>query len=207
MYTTTYGVIRGVELEIDIQEIIENIRAEVQITSVERLKTFDTTTKQVKDTTTIKIGFRISYLPRRVILFDGLLKEVNFFLPRPMFCTVCIINYGHMKKKCRSRIKRCPVCGDDVDDQNAHSCMGPNCRFCFTNHITNSKDCEERKIQIKIRNTMTIKKTTYRDAKKVVAEKLNLNIERDVTNFPNLSINTSRLNNLNKMNEVVNGQI
>lgn len=204
MYTTTYGVIRGVELEIDIQEIIDNIKAEVQITSIERLKTFDVTTKQLKETATIKIGFRASYLPRRIILFDGLIKEVNFFLPRPMFCTSCV-NYGHMKKKCRSKIKRCPICGDDISDNDQHTCLGPNCRFCITNHTTNSKDCEERKIQIKIRNTMTIKKTTYRDAKKAVAEKLNLNFERDVTQFPNLSLNTSRLNNLNKMNDVING--
>lgn len=164
MYTTTYGVIRNIELEIDITEIMENIRAEVPITKVERLKSFDSTTKVLTDTTTIKIGFRSSFLPRRVVLFDGLLKEVNFFLPHPMYCSDCV-NYGHMKKKCRSKVKRCPICGDDIVN-NEHSCLGPNCRFCLNKHITNSKDCDERKVQIKIRNTMTVRKTTYIEKQK-----------------------------------------
>lgn len=202
MFTTTYGVIRNIEIEIDVNELMDNIKAEVPIIKIERLKTFDSVNKVLKDTETVKIGFRASYLPRRVMLFDGLIKDVKFFLPRPMFCTECI-TYGHMKKKCRSRTKRCAICGEDTNSKDPHKCLGPNCRFCLNNHITNSRDCDEREVQIKIRNTMTIKKTSFREAKKYVAEKSNLPIEKNLTNFPNLSLNTARINNMNKLNDVI----
>lgn len=203
MYTTAYGVIKNIETEIDLTELQENIRAEVPITSIERLKSFNPTTKTSEDTTIIKIGFRASYLPRRVILYEGLIKEVTFYLPRPMFCTSCV-SYGHTKKKCRSRKLRCNVCGEELDNDNQHKCQGQNCRFCLNNHITNSRNCEERLIQIKIRNTMTTRKTTFREAKKLVAERLNIiPIDTSITNFPNLSINTARINHTNKFNEIL----
>lgn len=202
MYTTTYGVIRNVELDIDITELKGEIRAEVPITNIERIKKYDHMTKTLSDTTLIKIAFRSAYLPRKVLLYDGLVKEVNFFLPRPMFCTECV-SYGHMKKKCRSKVKRCQVCGEEIIN-NEHICQGQNCRFCLEKHVTNSKNCEERNIQIKIRNTMTVKKTTYREAKKIVAEKFNVIPEKNIETFPNLSLNTARINNLSKLSEIVN---
>lgn len=207
MYTTTYGIIRGIENEIEINELKENIKAEVAITSMERLKYFDQKTKTLNETTTIKIGFRSSYLPRRVVLYEGILKEVAFFLPRPMFCTNCV-TYGHTKKKCKSKIKRCTICGDDQKLDDQHLCKGNNCRFCLDPHITNSKLCDERKTQIKIKNLMTTKKIAYRDAKKITMERLNTaqNIDSSIVNFPNLSYNTSRINNINKMNNILQKQ-
>lgn len=206
MFTTTYGVIRDVENEIPLQEIRDNIKAECVISSVERLKSFDPISRTLSDTTTVKIGFRSTYLPRRVSLFDGILKEVSYYLPRPMFCTDCV-SYGHTKKKCRSRIKRCMKCGQETksDDNHIDICNESNCRFCLSNHITNSKDCDERKIQIRIRNTMTKKKITYREAKKLVSDNLKLDntIDMSPTNFPNLSINTARINHINKFNAIL----
>lgn len=204
MYTNTYGVIKNIDIEIDLEEIKENIRAEVPIISLERIKSFNHSTKTLNDTPFVKIGFRASYLPRRVILYDGLIKEVTFYLPKPMFCTQCI-SYGHMKKKCHSKIKRCAVCGDSLEENLNHQCKGQNCRFCLNDHITNSKNCEERKVQIKVRNFMTRRKVTYREAKKLVAEKFNI-VPIDTTStiqFPNLSLNTARLNNISKVNEVI----
>lgn len=203
MYTTAYGVIKNIETEIDLKELQENIRAEVPITSIERLKSFNPNTRTTEDTTIVKIGFRASYLPRRVILFEGLIKDVTFYLPRPMYCTSCV-SYGHTKKKCRSRRSRCTVCGEEKEGEDQHNCQGQNCRFCLNNHITNSKNCEERKIQIKIRNAMTTRKITFREAKKLVAERLNIvPVDTSITNFPNLSINTARINHTNKFNEIL----
>lgn len=204
MFTTTYGVIRDVENEILLQDLKDNIRAECVISSIERLKSFDPTSKTLSDTTTVKIGFRSTYLPRKVSLFDGILKEVSYYLPRPMFCTECV-SYGHTKKKCRSSIKRCTKCGLEIKRDDNHICNENNCRFCLSNHITNSKDCDERKIQIKIRNTMTKKKITYREAKQLVSDNLKIDntIDMSPTNFPNLSINTARINHINKFNTIL----
>lgn len=202
MYTTTYGIVKGIETDIHIDEIKQNIRSEVAITSVERIMSYDRTKKVQFESTIIKIGFRASYLPRKVVLFEGILKDVTFYLPRPMYCTDCV-NYGHTKKKCKSNIKRCNTCGDTLQKDSEHSCKGVNCRFCVKNHATNSKECDERNVQIKIRNTMTIKKTSYREAKKIVAARLNIAIDNSITNFPNLSLNTSRINNINKFNDTI----
>lgn len=205
MYTNTYGVIKNIDIEIELEEISDNIKAEVPIISLERIKSYNHTTKTLNDTSFVKIGFRASYLPRRVFLYEGLIKDVTYYLPKPMFCTQCI-SYGHMKKRCHSRIKRCAVCGEPLEENLDHQCKGQNCRFCLNDHITNSKNCEERKIQIKIRNVMTKKKVTYREAKKLVAEKLNFVPILDTTStiqFPNLSMNTARINNINKVNDIL----
>ena len=201
MFTTTYGIIKFIDIDISNDELKNNLKSEYEVINVERIKRFNKNEQKLEDTHLMKIAFRSTSIPNSIVLYGGIRKKVEYYLPKPMFCTDCV-SYGHTKKRCRNKIKRCPICGENITD-NEHSCNGNNCRICLDKHITNSINCEERKIQTEIRNLMTTKKIPYKEAKSKIAKITNSEINSDLTNFPNLSVNTSRLNHIKKADEII----
>lgn len=184
MFIFTVGVVRGIPLDIDTNDILMNSNIN-SLVKVERITRWIVETKTSKATETVKLTFRLTTLPDKIKIYN-INSKLDYFIPSPIFCTNCL-NYGHKKKFCKG-LARCDVCSspsvDPLTKEN-HICENNNiCKHCGPGHKSNDFDkCSERKKQKKINRYIAVHKLSYFEASKLFKRNV-MRIPSD-EDFPN----------------------
>ncbi|XP_017476809.1 PREDICTED: uncharacterized protein LOC108366845 [Rhagoletis zephyria] len=98
----TYGVVRGIPLEYNVEDIKRNAISSIPISSVHRFTRRERNENEdvFVPTTTVKIGFLGKEIPKN-IKFDYTRLEVNFFIPPLRQCRKCG-RLGHTQLACKA---------------------------------------------------------------------------------------------------------
>ena len=133
------GCIYNVATEFTGQEILQALENQ-RVYNVDRMTTFDKSTKQRVITKTVKIHFTTPELPNSVILGISTFK-VKQFIPKPIQCFKCQ-GYGHMANECKNEAT-CRVCGQN---HNSRDCTEktPKCVNCQGEHRSDDKSCPKK---------------------------------------------------------------
>lgn len=197
----TIGMLRGVPLDMNETEILNNVESEIRIFNVERMSKWDNVNKIKIPTENIKIRFRATKIPESIKIYNINMKVI-YFIPQPLFCINCQ-NYGHHKANCKGTA-RCKICSEpEVVDDIPHTCKGlEKCKYCGDGHTTNKfKECTEREKQFNIKKIMTLKKIDYKTAIKHLYSSIPI---KNMDNFPPLSWENHNQVKLQEMEKQIN---
>ncbi|XP_028177425.1 uncharacterized protein LOC114365134 [Ostrinia furnacalis] len=172
----SYGVVKGVDLEMDEKELMETFESTVEIISLNRLKRLDTQGKWV-NSETIRIGFKNPILPEYIHAYGCRFKVERYVFPVTQ-CSGCW-KFGHLVKFCPLKKIKCPKCGD-----NHINCEKKEikCLNCKGNHIVLDKTCPVFLKEKKIRNIMSEQNLPYKKALEFVLS------DKEIGNQKNVSL-------------------
>ncbi|XP_058463702.1 uncharacterized protein LOC131437989 [Malaya genurostris] len=162
-FISVTGVVAGVPVDMELEEILENISSEYPILAINRLHRFEAGNKL--PTHRISIVFRTSKLPFEVRLYCCI-NKVRPFINKPIICLNCL-RYNHKTDNCRSK-KRCGNCSLQHDETEYEHCQNKTkCLYCRDNdgHKTSDENCPERIRQKNIKSIMAKTTLTYVEVK------------------------------------------
>ncbi|XP_022832010.1 uncharacterized protein LOC111360340 [Spodoptera litura] len=156
--TLSYGVVKGVDLELKENDIMDILECSTEIVSVKRLRRFNSENKWI-DCESIRVCFRSNNLPSHIYAYDCRLKVDPYVFPVTQ-CSGCW-QFGHVLKYCPTKKKICPKCGG-----NHANCDISNisCLNCKGNHFVLDKKCPLYLKEKDIRNIMSTEQVPYRKA-------------------------------------------
>ncbi|XP_075988714.1 uncharacterized protein LOC142984784 [Anticarsia gemmatalis] len=154
----SYGIIRGVDLDIDEKELLENILASCDILSVKRLKRLNRDHVWV-DSETLRLSFKSIHPPVYIYAYGCKFTVEKYVFPVTQ-CSACW-KFGHIKKYCSSSKIVCPKCGLDHVNCDIAVFKCPNCKG---SHMALDKCCPRFVQEKKIRFIMSDQSVTYKKA-------------------------------------------
>lgn len=154
----SYGIVKQVDLEINISEIKEDLKCDSEIASVMRLKR-QTITGEWVDSETVRICFQSSTLPPFVYSYGCRFKVEPYTFPVTQ-CSRCW-RYGHLARTCPSNKVICPKCGGPHDNCEV---IEYKCINCKGRHMALNKTCPAFLKEKEIRKIMSKENCTYRKA-------------------------------------------
>lgn len=162
-----YGVVKGIDIDLDIKEVQESLSCECEIISIRRLKR-QTKEHQWVESEAIRICFKSNTLPKYVQGY-GCQFDVEIYNYPVTQCSGCW-RFGHLIKQCPTKKIFCPKCG----------LKHPNCtitNFCCVNckgkHMAFDKKCPKFIKEKQIRTIMSKETCTYKKALLLYNEKEN----------------------------------
>lgn len=163
--SVSYGIIKGIDLEMKENEILEVMNSSVEIISIKRLNRINVDGKWT-ESETIRVCFRSSTLPSYVYAYGCRLTVEKFTFPVTQ-CSKCW-KYGHFKNFCPSKHTFCPKCGGlhencETKVFNCLNCKGP--------HMVLDKTCPWFLKEKRIRDIMAEENATYRRALQIYINK------------------------------------
>lgn len=160
-FVSVTGVVAGVPTDMTIEEIKDNIKADVPIMDIARLHRYEGGIKV--EAQRISVTFRTNKLPTQVRMFCCI-NSVRPFISKPVLCTNCL-RYNHKTESCRSK-KRCENCAQQHEDIETEDCPNKTkCLYCKLEHRTTVEDCPERVRQKNIKTIMAKTTLTFMEAK------------------------------------------
>lgn len=187
-----FGLIFGIRLEFSEKEIMEMAVQDPlhPITYVQRIKTRDKDTKELVDTTRIKVGFKADYVPQEIKLGFSIV-QCKYYMPILRQCYNCQ-KFGHLANQCKTKSSVCVNCSQNHRKDDCSSII-KKCANCKGSHAATDKKCPSRGQFMNIQKLMVLKNYNYNEAKKATKPS-NFNYEEN--DFPVLG-NTNR----QKMNQ------
>lgn len=154
----SYGIVKQVDLEININEIKEDLKCDCEVVSVIRLKRQEVNGEWV-DSETVRICFQSSTLPPFVYSYGCRFKVEPYTFPVTQ-CSRCW-RYGHLVRTCPSNKVVCPKCGESHAncDTTNYKCIN-----CKGRHMALNKTCPMFLKEKEIRRIMCKENCTYRKA-------------------------------------------
>lgn len=170
LYTT--GFIKGVELDITMEELKTEINTNIPFEEIRRMNIYDKEKKKLKQSRNIIIKFRATTLPQEITIF-GSIKTVQHFIPKLKQCTNCL-KIGHVSKHCKNE-KICFKCTEKHKD-NEECTNNIKCINCgSSSHHSFDMSCEFKIKQIEILTHMIKNKVSFKEAKKIILNIKNKN--------------------------------
>lgn len=171
-----YGVVKGIDLELDLKEVQKALNCESEIISMRRLKR-QTKEHQWVDSEAVRICFKSKTLPKYVRGY-GCQFDVEIYNYPVSQCSGCW-RFGHLIKQCPTKKIFCPKCG----------LKHPNCMvtdFCCINckgkHMAFDKKCPKFLKEKQIREIMSKETCDYKKALLLYNEKENTEeADKDLT--------------------------
>lgn len=163
-FVTCKGLIRGIDLDIDTEDIVKfSSGRRCSVLSARRMNRKVTVEDRVeyKPTGTILLTFKGVVLPRYISIY-GLEYNVSLYIPPVTQCFNCYL-FGHTKQNCKGKAK-CVNCAD-IKHDNAESCI-LKCMYCKEKHRATYTKCPEYIRQKNIKYIMAYENLTYFDANK-----------------------------------------
>lgn len=176
-YITVKGIVRQIHKDISIEELVKSIDSPFQIIDIIRLNRkilkkhdeTDRTTVTYEPTNTILITFKGVNLPRTIAIYN-LIKHVTPYVAPVTQCFQCLL-YGHTKKLCKNKNKKCFNCGEEdthsettPDQKIVYSCK-TKCIHCKSDdHRSTYKLCPEFERQRNIKRLIAYENITFYDA-------------------------------------------
>ncbi|CAH2084019.1 unnamed protein product [Euphydryas editha] len=167
----TYGVVKGVDLELDEKEILENLTSEYEVIAVKRLKRVDYDGKWI-NSEACRISFKGDTLPTYVTGYGVRFKVEPFLFPVSQ-CSGCW-KFGHFLRFCPTRKILCPKCGGNHDNCETKELK---CLNCKGPHFVLDKNCPMFVKEKKIRVIMSEINVTYRKALEIYMQKNYSNVQ------------------------------
>ncbi|KAF9412671.1 hypothetical protein HW555_008879 [Spodoptera exigua] len=123
-----YGIVKGVDMDMNENELQKLLESESKIISISRLKRLNADGKWV-DSETVRICFEGNTLPTHVYAYDCRFKVDAYVFPVTQ-CSGCW-QFGHVLKYCPTKKKLCPKCGGshencDTKELKCLNCKGPH---------------------------------------------------------------------------------
>lgn len=168
-FTMKFGLIFGIPTEYSDEEILHMAVQDPlhPIKYVQRIKTKDKETKELIDTTRVKIGFKADYVPNEIKL--GLsIMSCKYYLPFVRQCFKCQ-RFGHQAGQCKSKFCVCVNCGEKHSKENCVA-SSKKCANCGENHPATERTCSARATYCRIQKLMILKNLNYNEAKKLTKE-------------------------------------
>lgn len=154
----SYGVVKGVDLDLTETELLDIFECSTKVISVKRLRRVDSEGKWV-NSESVRICFNNNNLPDFVYAYDCRFKVEPYVFPVTQ-CSGCW-QFGHIMKYCPTKKKICPKCGGKHDNCDP---IKISCLNCKGNHFVLDKSCPFFLKEKNIRKIMSIKQVTYRKA-------------------------------------------
>lgn len=163
------GVVRGVDLDIPVKDIIESISSKVDVIDVRRMKKKNNAATSKEDrwieSKSILLTFAGQNLPTEISIFF-VKSNVEPFVEKPMQCFNCF-KFNHTAKTCRSK-KKCINCGHEAhgDSEGVCSKEVPCCVNCRASHKSNDPSCPVFQKYKQICTIMALENISFPEAKK-----------------------------------------
>ncbi|XP_063634840.1 uncharacterized protein LOC134805473 [Cydia splendana] len=188
----SYGIIRGVDLELTDSDILRDISSpsNVKIVSAKRLQKRGEGNKWVPSEVA-KVIFSGSQLPAYVNI-DNLRVKVEPFIFPATQCSKCW-KFGHTKARCSSRNVICPKCSGQHENCEIEIFQCVNCKG---NHMALNRSCPVYLKEKKIRELMAEFNCTYRVACNIYVEP-EQHAHKEIRRDNNIQEHTFRLNTHN----------
>ncbi|CAG5031052.1 unnamed protein product [Parnassius apollo] len=151
----SFGVVKGIDIGIEEQEILENLTSSCEISSLKRLKRLDINGKWT-DSEAFRLTFKSEQPPSYVYGYGCRFKVEIYHFPVTQ-CSGCW-SFGHYVKFCPNKKILCPKCGDRCEtiEYKCVNCKGP--------HVALDKACSIFVKENSIRNIMSQQHFSYRKA-------------------------------------------
>jgi hypothetical protein len=156
--TFCYGLIRGVDLDITDEEIIESLSSDIHISAIRRLKRLNPVGKWV-NSESVRLCFRGTAIPEYIKAYDCSIRVEKYIFPVTQ-CSGCW-KFGHTIKFCPSKKTFCPKCSELHENCDTKTFKCPNCKGP---HIALDKSCPVFQKEKKIRQLMSQHNATYKIA-------------------------------------------
>jgi len=179
------SIIRGVQFDFTLEEILNNIQSTVDILKVVRFNRRSLNEK--KEVVFVKTGtclltFSGKSIPKSINLYGVEMEVENYIMPVTQFFN-CFL-FGHTKKQCRGKPK-CAKCSDQGHSED--DCTKDfRCVNCGNNHRSINKECLEYKRQKQIKIYMSVDRISFYEADKMLPQIKKSSFSRQARNFPNL---------------------
>lgn len=160
------GLVKGLPVRYSETEIFENLRAEEEVISVERLKRKNSDGKLV-ETSTVRIKFKGKTLPETAVLYGWRFHPELYIFPMKQ-CRNCWM-FGHKTGVCRKG-RKCANCGNDHDTET--ECREQTrCLNCGRNHRSDDPRCPERRRQNRVNEAAQRKRITQQEARELLLKR------------------------------------
>ncbi|XP_014211712.1 uncharacterized protein LOC106641717 [Copidosoma floridanum] len=165
------GVIRGVDTDIEDQDISADLRSCVEVASVKRLTkrnraySFDESQPKRIPTTSISITFVGQDLPRFAYLY-GISHDVHPYFASPRICFSCY-KPGHTSTYCKSEAL-CRKCGDKRHDGTCAS-EKLKCPACQGEHAALDKMCPIMIREKRVQYIIATENKSFDEARKIAS--------------------------------------
>lgn len=152
----SYGIIRGVDLDISEMELLENLNATSEIISAKRMKRMSYENKWI-ESETIRLCFRSASIPQMIEAYGFKFTVEKYVFPVTQ-CSRCW-KYGHIRKFCSLNKDICPKCGKEHTNCETEVFTCSNCKGP---HMSLDKICPLFTKEKMIRKIMSEKNLTYK---------------------------------------------
>lgn len=154
----SYGIIKGVDLELSESEILESLETSCKILSVRRLRRISQDREWV-DSETVRVCFESPTTPEFILAYGCRFRVERYIFPVSQ-CSNCW-KFGHIKKFCPTKKIRCPKCGKEHENCETDRVVCPNCKGP---HMALDKTCPAFLKEKEIRTLMSVRNISYRKA-------------------------------------------
>lgn len=178
----SYGVVKGVDLEMEEKEISNAFESSYEIISVKRLKRLNDEGKWI-DSEAVRICFNNPTVPSYILVYGCRFKVERYIFPVTQ-CSGCW-KFGHSVKFCPIHKKICPKCGNNHDNCDLKQIKCLNCKGA---HIVLDRTCPIFLKEKKIRNIMSEENITYRKALQIYLNETKHDLESFNVNADSQSI-------------------
>ncbi|XP_055691533.1 uncharacterized protein LOC129794710 [Lutzomyia longipalpis] len=176
------GVIYDIPLEMTTENVFDATSSPVEIIGMERMKKFagkvngkDTFTT----TTSMKVRFLGDNLPDSVRI-HGACRRVKKMRENVLQCFKCF-KFGHGKNSCSSQQQICRSCAQEFLEN--HECQEKKCGNCKGNHEMTDKTCPEFKRQASIKDLISKKRISFREAADMVKDSEPKDVSPDINDY------------------------
>lgn len=161
----SYGIVKGVDIELTDKQLLDIIKCETEVISINRLKRINAEGNWI-DSESVRICFNSNFLPPYICAYDCRFKVDAFVFPVTQ-CSGCW-KFGHMFKFCPTKNKLCPKCGNKHENCDLKDFKCLNCKGA---HFVLDKKCPFYLKEKHIRIIMSEEQVPYRRALQLLSEK------------------------------------
>ncbi|XP_014214776.1 uncharacterized protein LOC106643953 [Copidosoma floridanum] len=163
------GVIRGVDTDVEEDDILNNLKCSMEINNVKRITKRNLQYKEGEDmprrlpTTTVIVSFVGQDLPVHAYLY-GISHEVSAYIAAPRICISCY-KPGHNSSDCGTSPK-CKKCSEIRHDGECIN-PSPKCPSCQGDHFAMDKRCPVIIREQYVQYIVAMESKTIEDARKI----------------------------------------
>ncbi|XP_041985021.1 uncharacterized protein LOC121737413 [Aricia agestis] len=194
--SVSYGLIKGVDLDLKEDEMFKIFECEHTILNIKRLKRLSSEGKWI-DSESVRICFQNSTLPPYAYAYGCRFKVEPFVFPVTQ-CFGCW-KFGHYIKFCPSKKMLCPKCGNS--SHTNCSLENIKCLNCKGSHFVLDRGCPMFAKEKEIRLLMSEQNITYKKALEIIA------IRREEKNKYNSHNDDNTANNVEIVNIVTENNL
>lgn len=163
--STSYGIVKGVDLELSEEELSNIFKANVEVLTVKRLKRLQSDGNWI-NCESVRVSFKSNVLPQYIYAYECRFKVEPYVFPVTQ-CSGCW-KFGHRNIYCPTKKILCPKCGDNHENCTIKDFK---CLNCKGNHFVLDKSCPIFLKEKAIRIIMSEKQVTYRRALQMFMER------------------------------------